>query len=196
MTRVTVSMIAVLMSCGGPGPSDGGAGGGAGGGSGGGFEGYGDSCDGGGARFTLSGALNGDGTYSACSGILSGHSGNVVRTFFGRSDFTSTHMINRAVDLLFPAAPGTYVCDGGFDVTMAYQYSYTALDGSSTLQGRWESNAPGMVSCTLTITTLEATKGGAIRGTFSAVLPPKSGHPAKPDAGVTITNGVIDTLYE
>lgn len=197
--RFPVLILAVLMSCGGGGSTgDGGlgAGGGTGGSAGGTGGGTGGgTCDGGSVQYALSGGLRDDGSFTDCAGSLSGHTNNKVRAFFGRADSTLTHYDSRGVDLLFPAVPGTYICDGGSEVMMAFQQSHTRLDGTSSVTGRWDSNAAGVVSCVLTLTTIDATPGGAVRGTFSAVLAPIYGSPQKPDAGVTLSNGAFDTLY-
>ncbi|MBK7863679.1 MAG: hypothetical protein IPJ65_34755 [Archangiaceae bacterium] len=190
-------LMLAAMACGGNGTGGvgGGSGGSGGAGGSGGGAGSGASCDAGSGRYTVMGSVTRDGTFTGCRSALPTHSGSIIRVAFGDFEQTSTTFELRGVELLFPSALGTYHCDGGTEVMMSFLETHTALDGGSYRQAQFTSNSPGVMSCTLTLTTLETTSGGAVRGTFSAVLPPSTGTPSKPDASVTLTDGTFDSTY-
>ncbi|MBX7099778.1 MAG: hypothetical protein K1X89_18830 [Myxococcaceae bacterium] len=181
-------------SGGGTGATGGGSGGSAGGGTGSSGGGMASGLDGGFAAFDLDG------------GRISGHyvtpyfdSMNSPTTFRARysgTETTSTGVLSHNLGLQFPAALGTYKCDGGVEVYMQLQEGWIAstVDAGPDTLGQWDVNNKEFTTCTITLTDFNAVDGGLVRGTFSAVMSPASGLP-KPDAGVRLSNGTFESRY-
>jgi hypothetical protein len=148
--------------------------------------------DGGSASYDLMGGNTQMGHIVADQSAPSEHLNGTLRLEFEDvAGSTADVMQSRAVLIQFPAATGTYHCDGGMTPYFTFADTYAA-DGGSVL-GQWNS-IRAKSSCTITVTTLTAVDGGAVRGTFSGTLGVDTGIPV-PDASVVISNGMFDVQY-
>jgi hypothetical protein len=180
---------------GGGGNHDGGLGGG--GGAGGGAAGGGSVMtviDGGYATYDLTGGYTHEGHIIANQLSATEQLPPSLRIEFSdTAGSDATVAQHRQLLLQFPAAAGTYHCDGGMTPYVTFEDSWTPADGGDARNGQWNSIRKG-TACTVTVSTLDAVDGGALLGTFSGTIGADTGIPV-PDAGVVLMNGTFDVKF-